>query len=58
MFVGLSVLQKECDEVFLNSHICSLDRRCHGKNATKFFSAAISCSLDLQCHGKHGMKFS
>ena len=29
-------LQKVCDEVFLNSHICSLDRQCRGKNMTKF----------------------
>ena len=36
MVVGLSVSWKACDKVFLNSHIWSLDRQCHGKHVTKF----------------------
>ena len=41
MFVGSSVSRKECDEVFPNCHICSLDRQCRGKNVTKFSRIAI-----------------
>ena len=41
MFVGSSVSRKECDEVFPNCHICSLDRQCRGKNVTKFSQIAI-----------------
>ena len=36
MVVGSSVSWKECDEVFLECHIWSLDRQYHGKNVTKF----------------------
>ena len=36
MFVGSSVSRKEFDEVFLNCHICSLDRQCHGNNVSPY----------------------
>ena len=36
MVVGSSVLWKECDKVFLECHIRSLDRQCCGKHVTKF----------------------
>ena len=42
MVVGSSVSWKECDEVFLECHIQSLDRQCHGNNVTKFSWSAIS----------------
>ena len=41
MFVGSSVSRKECDEVFPNCHICSLDRQCRRNNVTKFSRVAI-----------------
>ena len=58
MVVGSSVSRKQCDEVFLECHIRSLDRQCHGKNVTKFSWSANIRSLDRQCHGKHVTKFS
>ena len=41
MVVGSSVSRKPCDKVFLNGHIWSLDRQCHGKHVTKFSWVAI-----------------
>ena len=37
MVILLLVLRKECDEVFLECHIWSLDHQYHGKHVTKFF---------------------
>ena len=37
MVVGLSLSWKACDKVFLNGHIWSLDRQCHGKHMTRFY---------------------
>ena len=36
MVIGSSVSWITCDEVFLECHIWSLDRQCHGKHVTKF----------------------
>ena len=36
MVVGSSVSRKQCDEVFLECQIWSLDHQCHGNNVTKF----------------------
>ena len=68
MVVGSSVSRKECDEVFLECHIWSLDRQCHGNNVTKFSWSAKECdkvllechiwSLDRQCHENNVTKFS
>ena len=41
MVVGSSVSWKECDEVFLECHIWSLDHHCRGKNVTRFSWSAI-----------------
>ena len=41
MVVGSSVSRKQCDEVFLQCHIWSLDRQCHGNNVTKLSWSAI-----------------
>ena len=48
MVVGSSVLRKECDEVFLECHIWSLDRQCHGNNVTKFSWSAKQCDEVFQ----------
>ena len=36
MVVGSLVSQKQCDEVFLNHHIWSLDCQCHGLILRRF----------------------
>ena len=41
MVIGSSVSRKQCDEVFLECQIRSLDCQCHGKNVTKFSWSAI-----------------
>ena len=41
MVIGSSVSRKPCDKVFLNGHIWSLDRQCHGEHLTKFSWMAI-----------------
>ena len=68
MVVASSVSRITCDKVFLECHIRSLDRQCHGNNVTKFSWSAKECdevflechiwSLDRQCHGKNVTKFS
>ena len=43
MVVGSS--RKQCDEVFLNRHIWSLDRQCHEKKCDEVFYGIIQSIL-------------
>ena len=58
MVVGSSVSRKQCDEVFLNGHIWSLDGQCHEKKCDEVFLSRHIWSLDGQCHENNVTKFS